>query len=153
MDIDIRDCIEKIAQDGDINEMIKLTSILVDLMDMIKKYDEEAYKRYEMHIYKMAYGTVLNRQMAEEIVSNMKPYGKRWNIEETKQIQEEFGLDNIRPVDFFVVLNSRFNDNRDTIEKFAKNKEEELDMYVCLAKDFIMDEDAKPDKVFNYFVY
>lgn len=149
--MDIRDCIQKIAEDGDIKEMIKLSEILVDLMEIIKQYDEEAYKRYEMHIYKMAYGTVLSRQMAEEIVSKMKPYGKRWNIEETNQVQEQYGLDNIRPVDFFVVMNSKFNDSRDTVEKFAKNEQEELDMYISLTRDFIMDEDAKPDKVFLYF--
>lgn len=149
--MDIRDCIQKIAEDGDLSEMIKLSEILVDLMEIIKQYDEEAYKRYEMHIYKMAYGTVLSRQMAEEIVSKMKPYGKRWSIEETKQIQEQYGIDNIRPVDFFVVMNSKFNDSRDTVEKFAKDKEEELDMYISLTRDFILDEDAKEGKVFFYF--
>lgn len=149
--MDIRDCIQKIAEDGDLSEMIKLSEILVDLMEIIKQYDEEAYKRYEMHIYKMAYGTVLSRQMAEEIVSKMKPYGKRWNIEETKEVQERYGIDNIRPVDFFVVMNSKFNDSRDTVEKFAKDKEEELDMYISLTRDFILDEDAKEGKVFYYF--
>lgn len=149
--MDIRDCIQKIAEDGDLKEMIKLSEILVDLMEIIKQYDEEAYKRYEMHIYKMAYGTVLSRQMAEEIVSKMKPYGKRWSIEETKEIQERYGIDNIRPVDFFVVMNSKFNDSRDTVEKFAKNKEEELDMYISLTRDFILDEDAKEGKIFYYF--
>ncbi len=149
--MDIRDCIQKIAEDGDLSEMIKLSEILVDLMEIIKQYDEEAYKRYEMHIYKMAYGTVLSRQMAEEIVSKMKPYGKRWSIEETKQIQEQYGIDNIRPVDFFVVMNSKFNDSRDTVEKFAKDKEEELDMYISLTRDFILDEDAKEGKIFFYF--
>ena len=149
--MDIRDCIQKIAEDGDLSEMIKLSEILVDLMEIIKQYDEKAYKRYEMHIYKMAYGTVLSRQMAEEIVSKMKPYGKRWNIEETREVQERYGIDNIRPVDFFVVMNSKFNDSRDTVEKFAKNKEEELDMYISLTRDFILDEDAKEGKVFYYF--
>lgn len=149
--MDIRDCIQRIAEDGDLKEMIKLSEILVDLMEIIKQYDEEAYKRYEMHIYKMAYGTVLSRQMAEEIVSNMQPYGKRWNIEETKEIQEQYGIDNIRPIDFFVVMNSKFNDNKDTVERFTKSKEEELDMYISLAKDFIMDEDAKEGKIFIYF--
>lgn len=149
--MDIRDCIQKIAEDGDLKEMIKLSEILVDLMEIIKQYDEETYKKYEMHIYKMAYGTVLSRQMAEEIVSKMKPYGKRWSIEETKQIQEQYGIDDIRPIDFFVVMNSKFNDSRDTVEKFSKNKEDELEMYICLSKDFIIDEDAKEGKVFYYF--
>lgn len=149
--MDIEDCIEKIVKDGDVKEMQKLSEILEDVMELLEEYDKDIYKKYEMCIYKMAYGNVLNIEMAEEIVSKMKPYRMRWSLDETKEIQERYGLDNIRPVDFFVVLNSKFNDSKDTVEKFAKNEEEELDMYISLARDFIMDEDAKEDKVFIYF--
>lgn len=149
--MEIEDYIEKIIKDGDINEMEKLSEILEDVLEVLEEYDEEIYKKYEMCLYKMAYGNVLTKEMAEEIVSKMKPFGKKWSLEETKRVQEQFGLDNIRPVDFFIVLNSKFNDDRDTVEKFTHNPEEELDMYVSLTRDFIMDEDAKPDKIFLYY--
>ena len=149
--MDIEDCIEKIIKDGDIEEMHKLSEILEDIMELLEEYDKDMYKKYEMCIYKMAYGEVLSKEMAEEIVSNMRPYGKRWTLEESRKIQNQFGLDNISPIDFFTVLNRNFNDSKDTAEKFTKNPEEELEFYVCLTKDFIMDEDAKPGKVFLYF--
>ena len=149
--MDIEDCIEKIVKDGDVREMQQLSEVLEDVMELLEKYDQDAYKKYEMCIYKMAYGTILSKEMAEEIVSNMKPYRMRWDLEETRQIQQQYGLDNIRPIDFFVVLNSKYNDNKETVEKFAKSQEEKLEMYVSLAKDFIMDEDAKEDKVFIYY--
>lgn len=149
--MDIEDCIEKIVKDGDVKEMQKLSEVLEDVMELLEEYDKDEYKKYEMCIYKMAYGTVLNKEMAEEIVSKMRPYRMRWSIEETKEIQDRYGIDNIRPIDFFVVMNSKFNDSKDTVERFAKSKEEELDMYISLTKDFIMDEDAKDDKVFTYF--
>ena len=78
-------------------------------------------------------------------------FGKKWSLEESKRIQEQFGLDNISPIDFFVTLNMCANDYRETVERFAENPDEELEIYVSLTKDFIMDEDAKPDKVFLYF--
>ena len=149
--MDIEEIIQKIVDNGSIEDMHKLSDILEDSLEMLEKYDEECYKKYEMDLYKMAYGSILSEEMAKEIVSNMKPYRMRWSMEETSQIQDQYGLDNIRPIDFFVVLNSKFNDNKDTVEKFAKNPEEELEMYVCLAKDFIMDKDAKKDKVFIYY--
>lgn len=149
--MDIEESIEKIIKDGNISEMQKLSEILEDVMELLEEYDKEVYKKYEMCIYKMAYGTVLNKEMAEEIVSKMKPYRMRWDLDETREIQERYGLTNIRPIDFFVVLNSKFNDSKDTVERFAKSPEEELDMYISLAKDFIMDEDAKEDKIFLYF--
>lgn len=149
--MEIEDYIEKIIKDGDINEMEKLAEILEDVLETLAEYDKEMYKKYEMCLYKMAYGNILNKEMAEEIVSKMKPYGKRWGLEETKKVQEQFGLENIRPIDFFVVINSKFNDCRDTVERFAHNPEEELDLYVSLTRDFIIDEDAKADKVFIYY--
>lgn len=149
--MDIEDYIEKIIKDGDIKEMEQLSEILEDVMELIQEYDEEAYKKYEMCLYKMAYGEVLTREMAEEIVSHMRPYHMRWSLEETKRLQDQYGLNNIRPVDFFVVLNSKYNDNKDTVEKFAKNQDEEIEMYICLTKDFIMDEDANENKVFLYY--
>ena len=149
--MDIEEYIEKIVENGKIEDMEELSDILETTMEIIKDYDEECYKKMEMRLYKMAYGNKLNRKMAEEIVDKMKPYGKRWSLDETKKIQEQFGLDNISSIDFFVVMNRNFNDSRDTVERFAKGPEEELEMYVCLTKDFIMDEDAKPDKVFLYF--
>ena len=149
--MDIEEYIEKIVDNGKIEDMQELSDMLEDTMEIIKDYDKECYKDFEMKLYKMAYGNKLNKKMAEEIVSNMRPYGKRWTLEESKAIQEQFGLENISPIDFFTVLNRNFNDSRDTAEKFTKNPEEELEFYVCLTKDFIMDEDAKPGKVFLYF--
>lgn len=97
-----------------------------------------------MELYVLAYRNVLNRQMAEEIVSKMRPFGKRWDIEETQQIQNQYGLNNIRSVDFFIVMNSSFNDFRNIFE-------DDIEKYIKFSVDFIQDEDAKPDKIFLYY--
>lgn len=143
--MDIDDCIDKIIKDGDIKEMQKLSEVLEDVMELLEEYDKDIYKKYEMCIYKMAYGTVLNKEMAEEIVLKMKPYRMRWSLEETKKMQEDFGLEDIRPTDFFVVINSAYNDYKDIFN-------DNVEMYVRFTNDFINDEDAKEGKVFNYFM-
>lgn len=149
--MDIEEYIEKIVENGKIEDMEELSDMLETTMEIVKDYDKDCYKKMEMKLYKMAYGNKLNKKMAEEIVNGMKPYGKRWSLEESKKIQEQFGLDNINPIDFFVTLNSKFNDCRDTVERFTENPEEELELYVSLTKDFIEDEDAKSDKIFIYY--
>lgn len=149
--MDIEDYIERIIDNGNVEDMHKLSEILEDVMELVQEYDTETYKKYEMCLYKMAYGSVLNREMAEEIVSKMRPYRMKWDLEETKRLQQQYGVDNINPIDFFVVLNSKYNDDKDTVERFAKSQDEELEMYISLARDFIMDEDAKKDKVFIYY--
>ena len=142
--MDIEEYIEIIVQNGKLEDMEELSDMLEDTMEIIKDYDNECYKDFEMKLYKMANGNRLNRKMAEEIVNKMRPYGKRWSIEETRQMQEQRGISNISDVDFFIVINSAYNDYQNL---FGDNIED----YVRFTMDFIQDEDAKQDKVFLYY--
>ena len=142
--MEIEDYVEKIIDNGNIEDMHTLSEMLEETMEKVKMFDENFYKKSEMKLYKMAYGPNINRSMAEKIVSNMKPYGKKWNIEDTSRIQEEYGLNDIRDIDFFVVMNSAYNDYKNIFN-------EDLEMYIKFSIDFIKDEDAKHEKVFLYF--
>ena len=141
----IKEYIEKIVADGDIKEMEELSEMLEEVIYHFKTCDYEKYCEYKMDLYRMAYGDVLNKDMAEDIVSKMKPYGEKWTLQQTKQVQEEYGLEKIRDIDFFVVMNSAYNDYHDLFD-------EDLKMYVKFAENFIKDEDAKEGKVFIYFM-
>lgn len=143
--MDIEEYIERIVDNGKIEDMEKLSDMLEDTMEIIKDYDEKCYKEFEMKLYKMAYGSHLNKSMAQDIVNKMRPYGMRWNIEETESMQRQRGLEDIPKADFFVVINSAYNDYKDIFG-------EDLEGYIRFTIDFIKDEDAKEGKVFKYFV-
>lgn len=143
--MDIEEYIEKIVDNGKIEDMQELSDMLEDTMEIIKDYDKECYKDFEMKLYKMAYGNHLNKSMAQDIVNKMRPYGMRWNIEETESLQRQRGIEDIPKADFFVVINSAYNDYKDIFG-------EDLEGYIRFTIDFIKDEDAKEGKVFKYFV-
>lgn len=143
--MEIEKYIRKIVNDGDRREMEELSDILVEVVDIIKKYDEDCYDEYKKKLYKMAYGNQINEDVAKEIVREMKPAGQRWSINETEQMQRDYGMDNIDPVSFYLVMNQGFNDYRDV---FGDN----LDTYIRYTEAFICDEDAKSNKVLNYFL-
>ena len=143
--MDIEEYIERIVDNGKIEDMEELSDMLEDTMEIIKDYDEKCYKEFEMKLYKMAYGNHLNKSMAQDIVNKMRPYGMRWNIEETESMQKQRGLEDIPKADFFVVINSAYNDYKDIFG-------EDLEGYIRFTIDFIKDEDAKEGKVFKYFV-
>ena len=143
--MDIEEYIERIVDNGKIEYMEELSDMLEDTMEIIKDYDQECYKKFEMKLYKMAYGSHLNKSMAQDIVNKMRPYGMRWNIEETENMQRQRGLEDIPKADFFVVINSAYNDYKDIFG-------EDLEGYIRFTIDFIKDEDAKEGKVFKYFV-
>lgn len=143
--MDIEEIIQVIVDNGRIEDMRTLSDMLEDTLEELQNYDKECYDKYMMELYKMAYGNTLNKQMAEEIVANMRPYAQRWSMQETQEIQERYGINNVRAVDFYVVINSAFNDYRNLFD-------DNLDMYVKFTMDFINDEDAKEGKVFKYFM-
>lgn len=148
----IKECIEKIVEEGNKEEMKRLSEMLNEVVCHFKICDPEQYKKYKMELYTMAYGYTLTKEMAEEIIANMQPYHMRWSLEETEEVRKSYGLNDIKDIDFWVVMNSKYNDNKDTVEHFTQNDaEKQLEMYVCLAKDFINDKDAKKGKVFLYF--
>ena len=142
--MEIEENVRKIVDSGNIEDMHKLTDILEEVIEELEEYDEELAKKYEMKIYIMANGKVLTREMAEEIVHKMKPSGMRWSYDETKRIEEEYGINDIRPTDFFIVMNSAYNDQRNLLG-------DDIDKYVRYTVNFIGDEDAIPEKVFIYF--
>lgn len=137
--------IRKIVSDEDQREMEELSDILVDVIDIVKRYDEDCYNEYKMKLYKMAYGNQLTEDMAEDIVKKMKPVGERWSIDETEQMQRDYGINDIKPADFYAVMNMSFNDFRNV---FGDN----LETYIRYTEAFINDEDAKQGKVLNYFL-
>ena len=141
----IRKYIRKIVDDGSQQDMEKLADILEEVIEDMQEFDPQSYHKYEMCLYKMAYGDKLTEDLAEEIVNKMKPYGMRWSLQESEKIQREYGMDNIDSVDFFVVINSAFNDYRELLG-------DELSNYVKYTDAFINDEDAKKNKVFLYFI-
>lgn len=142
--MDTEEIIQKIVDNGRIEDMKTLSDILEDTMEELKKYDQDCFNEYMMELYKMAYGNTLNKQMAEEIVHKMKPYGEKWSIEETQKIMQQYGINNVKNADFYVVINSAYNDYRDLFQ-------DDIEKYVRFTMNFIQDEDAKIDKVFTYF--
>lgn len=140
----IEEYIERIIDNGKIEDMYKLSEILEDTMEILEHSDNKKYKKFQMEIYKMANGNELNRKMAEDIVAKMKPYRMRWSFDEVIQIQDQYGINNIRTEDMFIVMNSAYNDYRDIFG-------EDIETYIKFTIDFIEDEDAVEDKVFIYF--
>lgn len=71
---DIEEMIEIIVDNGKIEDMEELSDMLEDTMEIVKDCDKDCYKKIKMKLYKMAYGSHLNKSMAQDIVHKMRPY-------------------------------------------------------------------------------
>lgn len=74
--------------------------------------------------------------------------GPHWTLEQAKQImaQRKIGLD---PVQFWVTLNMIYSDYSPVAKKHGLGGS--LDFYADMAKAFLTDKDAKPDKLARYY--
>lgn len=140
----VEELIDKIVQSGTNADMKKLEEVVKSVFSKLKMHDNECYSKYVMKLYTLAYGKVLSKEMAEKIIKNMSPYGMHWTCAETSQVQREYGMTNIRDVDFWLVMNMAYNDYHDLYK-------DDIEMYVKYTQLFLNDEDAKDGKVFIYF--
>lgn len=137
----VRKYIEKIAEHQKQEDMVKLGDMLADALYKLKKYDEACFKSYEMKLYTMAYGDKFTDEMAEKVVSNMKPYHVHWTKEQTNQVMRNAGL-NFDENDFYVVMNMAYNDYHELFD-------DDVDSYIRFTSLYLNDPDGKPNKAFK----
>ena len=138
--MEIKSYIKKIITSGDENKKEELTEWICDILHHM----DEDLENVEIELYEIAEGRVLTEERAKGLIEAMKPFGMKWTLEDTEGVRQQFGYENLRPVDFWIVMNSAFNDYNDLFK-------DNVEWYAKFSKDFIDDEDAKEDKVYYYF--
>jgi len=139
--MEIKNYISKIITSDDNNkkeELINFVSYILEHTDGVDK--EEAEKK----LYEMSEGKVLNEERAGKIIETMKPFGEKWTLEDTEGVRKQYGYEDIQPVDFWIVMNSAYNDYEDLFK-------DNIEYYAKFSRDFIKDEDAVDEKVYIYF--
>lgn len=140
----IRKYIEKIGENKNIEDMIKLGDMLSDLIYDTKDSHPDIYKKYKNKLMGMAYDYKFDEEMSKEIVENMKPLGEYWNLETIKSVKDSNNLE-VDLYEFYVVMNAMANDYGEVINK------DDVDTYIKLSLAFINDEDGVEHKVWKYF--
>ena len=91
--------------------------------------------------------------MAKEWTARMKngdgTTGAHWPMEQVKQLMQQRSI-NADPAEFFAILNSVYSDYY-TVAK--KHNVHNIDFYIDIAKAWIDDKDAVPDKAAAYYEY
>jgi hypothetical protein len=136
--------IQKIIDSANPQKIKELIDLVKELISEMKEPHYEKYCEIENKLYEISEGKVLNEEKAKHIIDSMKPYGMKWSMDETEQVRTNYGYTDIRPVDFWIVMNSAYNDYKDLFN-------DEIDKYAMFSYAFINDEDAGEDKVYNYF--
>lgn len=86
---------------------------------------------------------------AQDMENEDGTHGPHWTMEQTKQIQAQQNIE-CDPIEFFLAINMMYSDYVKAAKKLGVNK---VDFYSCMAKAFLEDKDAEPDKIGRYFEY
>ena len=73
--------------------------------------------------------------------------GPHWTMEQVKQVAKQKGL-SMEPVELYAVLNALYSDYDHVLKKHGISN---IDVYVDLAKAWIEDKDAVPNKALAYY--
>ena len=103
-----------------------------------------------------AKGQKLTRGMAEEWVDMMEnedethPRGGKYSMDQAKQLAQSIGMSTAgqKLIDFYAILNAMYSDYHKVAKKHGVDKPE---YYADLAKAFIEDVDAVPNKTMMYY--
>lgn len=76
--------------------------------------------------------------------------GPHWTLEQAKQIMAQRNI-SLNPAEFYAALNMIYSDFSPVAKKHGLGGS--LDFYVDMAKSFLNDKDAKPNKLLNYYKY
>ena len=139
----IKKYIQMIVDNGKQEDMECLSDMLSEIIYLMKDEHYDMYRKYKNKLKGMAYNYQIDKELAKEIVEDMKPLGEYWNMETVFSV---IGNDNHRIEDMYVVINSLVNDYNTTINP------DEVDIYVKMAHNWLDDVDGKEHKIWKYFV-
>jgi len=139
----IKKYIQMIVDNGKREDMECLSDMLSDVIYIMKDEHYDMYRKYKNKLKGMAYNYQIDKELAKEIVEDMKPLGEYWSME---TVFNAIGNDNHRIEDMYVVMNSLVNDYNMTISP------DDVETYIKMAHNWIDDIDGKENKIWKYFV-
>lgn len=139
----IKQYIDKIGESKDTSKMERLGDMLEELIYSLKENHPKEYEDYKEELYELAYGKKINQETAMKWVSEMKPVGEHWSMEQTTNAMQSLGY-NFDTISFYVVANMMYNDYNDLVK-------ENEELALRLAKDWLDDEDATENKLYCYW--
>ena len=99
-------------------------------------------------------GLVLRKMTAEKWGRDMEgedgKKGPHWSADQVRAVMKQKDI-KCDPWEFYAAINAMYSDYKHVFEKYGLG--ENVDVYVEMAKAFIDDKDAQPDKLARYYKY
>lgn len=142
----LRDITDKIYALDDKGKMEKANDLYYKSAQMLKNHNPQAYEQLVREAENIFYD--IDEEKAVMIVRKMIPFGERWNYETIRQFIATKGITD-KCIDYYLAMNMAYNDYYEVAAKYGNDNE---DYYFDIARAFVDDKDAVPNKVAKYFM-
>lgn len=131
--------------DGDYGDRIEDPS----MHDMAPKGEKPMRGHAASHMMSMSMPMTYEVAMdwMDELENADGSRGAHWTMAQTKEVQEKKGI-RLDPVEFFAAMNMMYSDYCKIAKRYNVNTS---DFYASMAKAFLEDKDAVPDKLMKYY--
>ena len=134
------------------NSHTAASSDTADHVYPVSSYSVSVSKTPVMPTWDMEHSPI-TQQAAMEWTSKMENVdgtkGPHWTMEQTKQVMAQNGIE-CDPLEFNIAINMMYSDYAAVAKKMGVDK---TDFYAAMAKAFLDDPDAVPDKLSHYYEY
>lgn len=129
----------------------QVREFITDALSMIKETNYELYETLEMHLYKEIYGNHFSEWLLikalKEMVNEDGTKGGHWTLDQTNAVarQNDIRFEHFNEYDWNYVMNMMYSDYYGAVPN-------DLNTYIKLARNFLMDKDSKEGKAFCYYM-
>lgn len=111
----------------------------------MKDHSHHEKSEEQMPVHKLDEKTAM--EWAAEMHNEDGTKGAHWTMEQVKQVMAQKGITD-DPMEFWLTLNMMYSDYYAAAKKHNANT---VDFYVDMARAFLEDKDAKPNKLARYY--
>ena len=134
-----------------------------ELLDKMKEHHKEQYDKFIKQTIGLYYDGHFEKILAEAEVAKMyhhedinggktKIQGQHYDIEFAKKVKAEYREIALNDWDWYVLLNMAYHDNICMLKEWFPNEQNFNNKVVDCAVNFVTDDDAEPDKLWDYLM-
>lgn len=139
-------------------ETMSADEIIQCLVEAVHKGNSEEYEKLYKKLYSESFGETLQPEIITAWVHSMavtdgsdRTDGQKWSVDTTTEQGNKIDVDwdKCTKYEFYAAMNMAYSDNYAVAKAFGL--QDDPGYFARMAKAFLCDTDAQPDKLFKYY--
>lgn len=151
------------SRNSDDKVMWMSVQMVDELLEKMKQAHPEVYQKFINDTINLYYDKHFDEMLAEMVVDKMyhcekegmdkhKIHGEHYSIDYARKVRSEYGKMPYNEWDWYVLLNMTYHDNVCILDEWYSTEKEHDSRILALALNYITDDDATEDKLWQRYM-